>query len=425
MFLIRWIRFWKGTVEFQISGKFLERFLNLAAWAGIPIWNGKRCGDVFTGTTLAKRYQDFRPLARKTHVSVQVTKRNGLPFLQFRYRKRAGMILGLLVVLISIFVSGQFVWKIQVNGNVQVPTNEILHAAEKQGLRKGVLKSRVDVIKIGELLSVQFDEISWAAVNLIGTIANIDIVERVMPPEMVGEEFPCNVIATRAGQIVSLDIYEGGKTVRVGDSVKEGDVIVSGIIEDKKGRTYYKHARAKAVATFTEEKIIEVPLEQTALVPEGEHQNYCYLNIGSFHLPLFLSRRPTGMIQGQESLTDDLLPCEVVTNKERGQQWFHWEREKDCSLFGIPLPVTITLHQYTPAEKRTFVFSEEKAKQMALQQLEPVERRFAQDKITVTTRSLRGKVENDVFKLTAVYHCQQEIGKEEKIIMEQRTEKET
>ena len=50
--LIELLRFVRGTLEFRVEGKYLERFLNLSARARIPIWDGQREEHSFCGKTL-------------------------------------------------------------------------------------------------------------------------------------------------------------------------------------------------------------------------------------------------------------------------------------------------------------------------------------------------------------------------------------
>ncbi|MBP1581684.1 MAG: sporulation protein YqfD, partial [Oscillospiraceae bacterium] len=191
--LIRFLRFWRGTMEFQISGKYLERFLNLAARARIPIWDGRREEQVFYGKTLVSNGPQLRQIAEKVQLQWQQSDYKGAPQLQKRYRKRFGIAGGGILLLILMLLSQQFVWTIRVKGNAQVSDTAVIQLAEQLGLRPGVWKKSLDVIEIADELTVQLEQVSWAAINLLGTVAEVEIVERVMPPEVLDEETPCNV----------------------------------------------------------------------------------------------------------------------------------------------------------------------------------------------------------------------------------------
>ncbi len=390
MFFVQLIRYIKGYVEFTVEGKFLERFLNLVSRKNIPIWNTSKKANTFHGCTLVRHYKKIRPIVRKTHVSVKITEKYGLPFVLYRYRNRLGLLLGLGILIMAISCSGLFVWKIEVTGNNTLAANDIIDTMNQLGLTKGKLKSSLDVTQLAEELCIHYNEISWAAVNLIGTVAYVEIEERVMPPEIVDENTPCNVVAKKGGQICYMEVYEGEKVRKVGDTVKKGDIIVSGILEGKKGQTYVKHARAKVIGEYIETKEIYIPMEQTQLVPIGGVSNYKYIPLGKYKLPLSFGKKEEGF-----------------TRKYR----------RPAALFGFTLPFEVIVEQTVPAREETFHLTEEKAKRYAIGQLEIFENQLAQNG-EIIERKIRGKIEQGQYILSAQYTYQQEIGKEEEILIE-------
>ena len=95
MFIIRFLRWLLGWVEFEAEGGFPERLLNLAARGGIPLWDTGRRGVVLTARCFARKYKKLRPIARKAGVRLHVVRRHGVPFFLQRYRARAGLVAGL------------------------------------------------------------------------------------------------------------------------------------------------------------------------------------------------------------------------------------------------------------------------------------------------------------------------------------------
>ena len=143
------------------------------------------------------------PLLAKTHVRVRIVERRGLPFLLRRWKRRKGLLVGVAAFLLLLFLSGQFVWEIQINGNQTVTDDEILQSLEEMGLSRGSWKESLDVQKMAILLRQQYEQIGWAAINLMGGVAEVDISERQEGEEIVESNEPCNVVAARGGQIVA------------------------------------------------------------------------------------------------------------------------------------------------------------------------------------------------------------------------------
>lgn len=410
--LIRFLRFWRGTISFQVTGRFLERFLNLAARAKIPIWDGVRQEQCFSGKTLAEKEEELHGIAEKVQLEWESRSCSGAPKLWQSYGKRLGILVGATVLLLAGILSQQFVWKITVHGNETVSSQEILSIAQDLGLKKGVWKRSLDVIELADRMTLQLEPVSWAAVNLLGTVAEIEIVERVMPPELLNEETPCNVVAAHEGQIVELDVYEGDKMRMIGDGVKEGDLIVSGIVEDKHGKAYYKHARANVVVEYVQEETVEVPLHSTELMAAGPHENSYRLLLGEWSLPLSFGDAPSG---SGFSTDAGLVESGVFHSSDGSEQWFYWVRNQPLELFDVELPLGLQIQQYIPAEAVEIALSDEQAKEIALLKMEQKLRALERQNISIVHKELVGEVKQGKFCLSARLTCRRDGAKQVKI----------
>lgn len=394
MFLIYLLRYFRGMVVFTVRGQFIERFLNLAARGNIHIWNAKREEDEFIGCTLISDYKKFRPIVRKTHVQVRVSERYGLPFAIRKYHKRFGVMVGIGCFILVMLISGQFVWDITVSGNKEIPAEEVLDLMEDNGLHLGSFKKSLDVESLAESICVNFDEASWAAVNLIGTVAHIEIKERVKPPEMIEDKKPCNIVASKSGQIIHMDVQEGQKMTTIGSGVKKGDLIVSGIIQDKEGGTSVKHARAKVIAEYSEKQIFSFPLEQTEKVPQGGILNYKYLRINGKNFPMFIG-------------------------KGRQEDCFERTYKRPAKLFGVRMPFEIIIRQVIPSKEQTISVTQEKAKTMAMQKMNQFEKEISRER-KIISRKTQGEIVNGSFQITAKYVFQENISQESEIFIEKQ-----
>lgn len=80
------LRMIRGYVDFSVSGKYPERFLNSAFKSGVKIWSQKSSGGKVTGKMYVGDYKRCRTKARKTGVRLKVLKRHGLPFLYIKIK---------------------------------------------------------------------------------------------------------------------------------------------------------------------------------------------------------------------------------------------------------------------------------------------------------------------------------------------------
>lgn len=294
----RIIREIRGTVRFRAQDGFPERFLNLARQAGIHLWDLKRQDDYIEGCVTARNYKKLRKPARRSGVKLRIAGKKGLPFLMHRYRKRSGIAVGLLVFCLLLFATSRFIWKIEVRGNERVPTEGILTVLESLGLHEGIAKGSIDCNYEEQRLLLSLHELSLATIYIEGTTLICEVHERTEPPEMIEDYKPCNIIAAKTGLIERMEVYEGQREVQEGDVVEEGDLIISGIVDDKNGNFLYtRHARAKIMAITQETVEIRIPLQETQRDYTGENLVRRSVSILGGEIPLYLAQRIEGKLR--------------------------------------------------------------------------------------------------------------------------------
>ncbi len=333
--------------------------------------------------------------------------------LRKKYQKRLGLGAGVLSLLLLLLLSQQFVWHIDVIGSETVTDSEVIALVANQGLKLGVWKGSLDVIQLADTITVELEQVSWAAVNLIGTVAEIEIVERVVPPELIDEETPCNVISAKAGQIVELEVYDGQRVVKVGDTIKEGGLISAGILQDRHGRTIYRHARAKAVVEYPITETIEILMQSQELLPIGGHKNTYTLLLGEVRIPLDF----TAFARKEQFPTENGLVESGIFKKE-DKQWFYSVRNRSLRIGVFNLPIKLQIMQYIPAITVEIKRDAPRAKDLALLKLDELKRRLENQEIQLVDEELKGFVQGEKFVLTAKLLCRENTAKEILIQME-------
>ena len=81
--------------------------------------------------------------------------------------------------------------------NERVPADRILRELESYGLKPGVFKPLVDTREVETKLLIEMDQLVWVGINILGTRAVVEIVERTEPPPVIDKSEPCNIVAKR------------------------------------------------------------------------------------------------------------------------------------------------------------------------------------------------------------------------------------
>ncbi|MCI1959241.1 MAG: sporulation protein YqfD [Clostridia bacterium] len=220
----------KGYVIIKAVGFYAQRFMNLAAYRGIKIWDVKNEDMVFTVTFSYGDLKRIEKCALDAGCRIKVIKEAGLPVVLKRYRKRTSFIAGAAFFVLFICFLSMFIWSIRVEGNLKIPTEKILSYVNESGLRPGTLKSTPDLGSISNRLILDFDDVAWATIRLDGTKAVVSISEGTKSNIKPQDEQACDIVAKRDGVIESITVISGTAQVRSGDVVQKGQVLVKGVV---------------------------------------------------------------------------------------------------------------------------------------------------------------------------------------------------
>ncbi len=239
--LLRLIKYVRGYVEVALWGYAPERFLNLCSNHEILIWELRQQGDVYYFKISVEGFRCLKPLLKKSGTHIRIMGKSGIPFFFFRYRKRKILFAGIVVCMALLFALSRFIWKININGNDSVTDDSMLQFLEEKNSSYGTHISDIDCTKLEEEIRSCFDSIIWTSVKREGTTLTVDIQENLvvaddradakLPKEFQDQQQSgYDLLALHDGTIESIYVRKGTPCVNQGDSVKKGDILVSGAL---------------------------------------------------------------------------------------------------------------------------------------------------------------------------------------------------
>ena len=241
--------FLRGSLQVELRGAAVERFLNLCSIHGVAFWD-MRCLDVdhFTAWVSVGGYMSLRPYARKTGCKVQVIRKRGLPFLSKFLAKRWILFLGFLLSIVTVYYLSAFVWTIEVQGCEQTTETEILELVKRAGLQTGTKRSNCDLLKMQNIVMSNTEKLSYFTINFKGIHAIIEVQERDNPAEKPQKQSPCDVVSDLTGIVLRLRVRTGKAMVQIGDTIQPGDLLASGTIRNENDETQITQLHAEAEA---------------------------------------------------------------------------------------------------------------------------------------------------------------------------------
>ncbi len=312
----------QGYVIIIVDGYFIEKFINICAKRRMFLWDVRiQRRQLATMRMGIKAFKQIRPVAKKTGCKVRLLNKRGLPFIFNKYRRRKAFYAGALLFIVLVNFLASFIWSIEITGNNELEQAFIEEELARNGIATGVFKYRVDADRAITQMMLQVDKIVWISINLRGTKVRVDIREREDIPEIVPRDMPCDIVANNDGIIKRVIAKEGIETVVEGDTVKRGQVLISGSIPLKGEENQYKlvHAMGIVEARTWYEAEAPVILEKTERVKTGRGITDTSLMLFSQKLDFFHKRNNFRDYSVSEtvkrlSIGDDLVfPIEWIT----------------------------------------------------------------------------------------------------------------
>jgi len=230
--------------------------------AGVAVWEIAWKGDTMRGKTDRHGFALMKNCAAPSGVTLEARRRVGLPFFLHTYRRRAGMLAGLVICLISLAALSGRVWTIEVLGNDRVSKAQILEVMREEGVRQGARRGGLVAAEINDRALRKLPGVSWISLNLRGSSAVIEVREE-LPIDMTKKDDPRDIVARKTGQLRVLEVYRGRPHAGVGDTVPEGGVIAGGAIENKDLTMRYVRAAAYAAARTRIAAEVMAPRKET------------------------------------------------------------------------------------------------------------------------------------------------------------------
>ncbi|MCL2605109.1 MAG: sporulation protein YqfD [Defluviitaleaceae bacterium] len=276
MFLRLW-NFLRGYVRVAVTGFQVERFLNMAVYRGIFLWDVLRTDEGIEMNVSIKGFKMLRTYSRKTKCRTRIVKKTGLPFIIFRYRKRKLLLGGVLFFALSLYALSSFIWRVDIIGTETLDHDEVRAFLAEQGLGVGSFKYFINYKELTRELIANFAEIGFADIYTRGTRTAVLLAEAIPAQHLIDRATPTHVIADRDGLITNVTAGAGAPMARAGDIVQAGEMLVSGMLqiqsETEGPAIIYVHAYAEVWARRYYPIEFIVPLEYQQRVFTGRTAN--------------------------------------------------------------------------------------------------------------------------------------------------------
>ncbi|MBP3314415.1 MAG: sporulation protein YqfD [Clostridia bacterium] len=229
--------------------------------------------------------------ARELDIPLVLISSHGIPAIAMRYRHRYGLFVGILLSLALIILSGSVIWDIRIDGERKLSEREVKAVLSECGLELGTRRRSLDIDTLENRVLILSDDIAWISVNIIGTVAEVEIRELEIAEEKEELCDASNLVAELDGRIVGFENAKGNIAVEIGESVTEGQLLIGGIYGDEESGFRYTNAQGRVLAEVERTFEVEIPRTEPKKVYTGEVKCEKYLIFFKKRIKFFANYR--------------------------------------------------------------------------------------------------------------------------------------
>lgn len=378
-----------GYVRFSLIGTECEKFISEAISRGIKIFDAENEEGVFYAKTLPKNYFALARLKRKYYVQMRIAEKRGFLFKAYRYRNRYGILFGAIAYGITLMFCSSFIWDITVTGNSDISDESILEFLSDNGIYAGASRKGLHNTLTELRAMLNYDRMAWISIETEGSRVNVKLSETIDNHKKgLSVSTPCNITALRGGIIKEAEVNRGTMLYEVGSGVAEGDIIVSGIVNDGAGNITVNHADAVIIAEFEENISFYKEFTTTEKIKTNDTVREEYIKLFGFTFP----RRSAEYLDGY-TYTSDSYRVEIL---------------------GLVMPWNKVVVEGVRTEDKEVTRTVGDVKKQLELELESYERNFLKE-YTVIDREIEYKRDEKGMKISCKYTLQGDIAGQSEI----------
>ncbi len=247
-----------------------------------------------------KRYENA--LKNISHTTV---RSGGLPVILLNNKRRYGIISGLILLAAIYVLTSFFVWDIRITGNEKISDTIILDELSDVGFETGNTWRSLSLGEVeGRLLEVS-ENIGWININRRGNVAYVTVKEKAIYKPSEEKAAFSNVVASCDAVIEEITVRSGVACVKVGDTVKAGELLISGIIPNELGGGFVG-ADGDVFGRVAKDITVEIERNETVMA-YGEEKLY-KASIKIFKLPINIFKK-YGKLDNSCAIIEDVKEC--------------------------------------------------------------------------------------------------------------------
>ena len=218
-----------GIIRIRIMCADIEQCLSKLAAGNIVLKEVVRVSDLTAELSIHRSSLKYvKQSVEKMGGEMKILRWLGMFWWLEATKKRPVLMLGVIIyICLTVYVPTR-IFFVNVEGNETVSDVSIIDAASNAGVHFGVSRRSIRSEKLKNELLEEIPNLQWVGVNTQGCVATISVKERNIAIKRQSHSGISSIVADRDGIVDSVVVTRGNVLCRVGQAVREGQVLISG-----------------------------------------------------------------------------------------------------------------------------------------------------------------------------------------------------
>ncbi len=263
-------------------------------------------------------YKDFETLTKysKTY-EVTIIKKYGRLRLFDTIKKNIIILSCLILSIFFIYYLSNYIFSIDIIYNNKEINKLLMKELEKYDIAKFKRKKSFEYLaKVKDnILKDNKDTLEWLEIEESGTKYIVKLVERKKESKIKEYKYQ-SIVAKKDATITSIKGYAGEKVKSINEYVKNGDVIISGILKKPNGENLYTKAKGIVIGEVWYKIDIEYPLFYQEEKVTGKNKTVITLYFLNKEIPIFPYKKYKQFKRDSKIIVENnFIPFKIVKEK--------------------------------------------------------------------------------------------------------------
>ncbi len=275
-------------VRIRVRGRMPERFVQKALSAGACFHEIDRrqirVVELVTDPAGAKK---VLALAEEYGLEAETVALTGLSALRQAVRRRVGLLCGVFLCSALVMLYSRYYWRVEVvsldGTGGQARVEEALAAL---GAKPGTRRDSLDPDLLRAQLRRDLPELCYVGVRARGAVLRVETAREHPAPALYDADAARDLVASRDAVVLDITVRSGIAAVRVGDTVRRGQLLIRGEERVSKEETRGLSALGEVLGRAWYEGECTLPRTSEERVRTGRRSSESRLSLMGWSLPL-------------------------------------------------------------------------------------------------------------------------------------------